>query len=198
MLSQDSTTLLPLLQLLSQIKPLKEEIRQMLIRHFWERKVEKNTVLLHEGDVCENLWFMANGLARSYHEIGDRDFTSRIMYTNHIVISPGSFFMQKPAVESIETLTDCTLGVISFSSLQEIYAAFPEFNYHTRIITEDYFYKQEQRLYMLRQPDAVSRYKFFLEHYSDFLKDIPQHYIASFLGMTRETLSRTRNKIRNL
>jgi len=80
--------------------------------------------------------------------------------------------------------------------LQYIYNTFPEFNLHARVITEQYFYKQEQRLYMMRKHDASLKYNYFLEHYADFQKQIPQKYIASFLGIAPETLSRIRNKLR--
>src|SRR5205085_7225213 len=119
------------------------------------QKIKKGDVILREGDVCKRLWVLADGLLRSYHTIGNKEVTSRIMFKNHIVISPSSFFTQTPATESIEALENSTVLIILFSDLQEIYAKFPVFNYHTRIITEQYFYKQEQRLYMLRKPDAT-------------------------------------------
>lgn len=193
---QDKSLLLfPLLQLLENLKPLKKELRDTLIIKFQGQEIKKGTFLLREGDVCNRLWFLADGLLRSYHNIGNKEVTSRIMFKDHIVISPGSFFTQTPATESIEALADCTVVTLSFAHLQEIYSKFPEFNYHTRIITEQYFYKQEQRLYMLRKPDAVAKYKYFLENYANFLMDIPQKYIASFLNIAPETLSRTRSKL---
>ena len=193
---QDKFLLLtPLLELLEDLKPLSKELRTILIDKFQEQEIKKGTLLLREGDVCNMLWFLADGLLRSYHNLGNKEITSRIMFKDHIVISPGSFFTQTPATESIEALADCTVVALSFSHLQEIYSIFPEFNYHTRIITEQYFYKQEQRLYMLRKPDAVAKYKYFLENYANFLKDIPQKYIASFLNIAPETLSRTRSKL---
>ena len=181
--------------MLKDLRPFSKEIHDALVKNFHDQKIKKGSILLHEGEVCNKLWFLADGLLRSYHMIGHKEVTSRIMFRNHIVISPGSFFMQTPATESIEALADCTVAALSFSALQDIYKKFPEFNYHTRIITEQYFYKQEQRLYMLRRRDAEAKYKFFLEHYSDYLKDIPQKYIASFLNIAPETLSRTRSKL---
>ena len=187
--------LAPLIQILNDIKPISEKLNLSFIRQFKIEEVKKGKVLLHEKDICKNLWFLCHGLLRSYHNIGDKEITSRIMYTGHIVISPGSFFTQTPATESIETLADCVLAKLSFNDLQDIYKRFPEFNYHTRLITEQYFYKQEQRLYMLRKHDAAAKYNFFLENYADYLKDIPQKYIASFLNIAPETLSRTRSKL---
>ena len=194
---QNNQTLLgSLVLLLNGIQPISKELQSALIGSFKTEEVKKGKILLHEKDICKNLWFLCDGLLRSYHNIGDKEITSRIMYTGHIVISPGSFFTQTPATESIETLADCVLAKLSFNNLQDIYKKFPEFNYHTRLITEQYFYKQEQRLYMLRKHDASAKYNFFLENYADYLKDIPQKYIASFLNIAPETLSRTRSKLR--
>lgn len=190
-----SSLLFPLVQLLNNIKPLSKKLQAILIDKFHDQKIKEGKILLHEGDVCKKLWFLADGLLRSYHNIGNKEITSRIMFKNHIVISPGSFFTQTPATESIEALADSTIVTLLFSDLQEIYSKFPEFNYHTRIITEQYFYKQEQRLYMLRKREAAAKYNYFIENYSNYLKDIPQKYIASFLNIAPETLSRTRSKL---
>ena len=183
----------PLLQLLHQISPLGAELENALIDEFKPEQIKKGQVLLREGEVCKNVWFLANGLLRSYHSTGNKETTSRIMFTNHIVISPGSFFTQTPATEGIEALSDCTLVTLSFATLQTIYTQFPLFNYHTRLITEDYFFKQEQRLYMLRKHSAVDKYKYFEANYGSYLKDIPQKHIASFLNIARETYNRIRN-----
>jgi len=193
---QNNTVLLSsLIDMLNDIKPISKKLKLLFTERFKIEEVKKGKILLHEKDICKNLWFLCNGLLRSYHNIGDKEVTSRIMYTGHIVISPGSFFTQTPATESIETLADCVVAKLSFNDLQGIYKKFPEFNYHTRLITEQYFYKQEQRLYMLRKHDASAKYNFFLENYADYLKDIPQKYIASFLNVAPETLSRTRSKL---
>ena len=187
--------LAPLLNMLNNLKTMSKTLEEVFTDNFKIEEVKKESILLYEKNVCKNLWFLADGLLRSYHNIGDKEITSRIMFTGHIVISPGSFFTQTPATESIEALSDCVVAKLSFDDLQEIYRKFPEFNYHTRLVTEQYFYKQEQRLYMLRKHDAVAKYNYFLENYSDYLKDIPLMYLASFLNISAETLSRTRSKL---
>lgn len=192
---ETSTLLAPLFTMLNGLKPISTELRSALEKNFKAEQIKKGSMLLHEGNVCKSLWFLGDGLLRSYHNIGDKEITSRIMFNDHIVISAGSFFTQTPATESIEALAESTLATLSYDALGHIYEKFPEFNYHCRIITEQYFARQEQRLYMLRKHDALSKYKYFLEHYADFLKDIPQKYIASFLNITPETLSRTRSKL---
>ena len=194
-MADKNTLLSPLLQLLEQIKPISVPLRLELVNAFDDKEIKKGTILLREGDICTKLWFLANGLLRSYHNIGNKEIISRIMFKDHIVISPGSFFTQTPSTESVEALSDSTVVILTFARLQEIYKKFTEFNYHTRIITEQYFYKQEQRLYMLRKPDATAKYTFFLENYESYSNNIPQKFIASFLNIAPETLSRTRRKL---
>ncbi len=193
-LSDKSQLLSPLLHTLHAIRPLSASLESALVAGFDSHVIPKGQIMLYEGEICKNLWFLADGLLRSFHHIGDKETTSRIMFTNHIVISPGSFFKQAPATETIEALTESVVLTLPYHTLQHIYEKFPEFNYHTRLITEEYFYKQEQRLYMLRKHNAADKYAFFLENYGDYLKEIPQKYIASFLNIAPETLSRTRNK----
>ena len=183
----------PLLKLLEEIGSIDTTLQNTLMENFTVEKIKKGKILLREGEVCKDLWFLADGLLRSFHDIGEKQITSRIMFTNHIVISAGSFFIQSLATESIESLSDCILLTLSFTKLQAIYTKHPSFNYHTRIITEDYFFKQEQRLYMLRKPSSKDKYAYFIEHYSSYLNDIPVKHIASFLNIARETFSRLRN-----
>jgi CRP/FNR family transcriptional regulator, anaerobic regulatory protein len=186
-----------LIEMLNEIKPMGNELTAVLINSFEMKEVNKKTVLLHEGKVCTHVWFIVEGLLRSYHTMGDKEITTRIMHTNFIAIAPGSFFTQTPSTESIETIEDCSLGIISFAAMQKLFTAFPTFNYHNRLLTEQYFYKLEQRLYMLRKHDAAAKYDYFLENYATYSKNIPQKYIASFLNIAPETLSRIRNKSRN-
>lgn len=185
-----------LIEYLNSIKQMPPELQSALTSSFKIEKITKGELLLKEPDTCKQLWFLADGLLRSYHFIGDKEITSRLMFTNHIVISAGSFFTQTPATETIEALSDCIVLSLSFESLQKVYQQFPEFNYHGRMITEYYFYKQEQRLYLLRQKNAIDKYKYFLSNYEEYLTLIPQKYLASFLSINPETLSRVRNKMR--
>lgn len=191
----DHVAINQLFRIVEKIAPLDEALQVALAEHFEEKTISKGHLLLREGEVCRHLWFLSDGLLRSFHDINGKEVTSRLMFTGHIVISAGSFFTQTPATESIEALSDCGLLRIGFDQLQRIYQAFPSFNFHTRIITEQYFARQEQRLYLLRKHDALPKYQYFLEHYADWLKEIPQKYIASFLNITPETLSRVRAKL---
>lgn len=155
----------------------------------------KGTLLLREGQREDHAWVILQGLIRSYYIKDDEEISSRFNQENQIVISVVSFYSRMPGYEFVETLEDCILARIHYDELQEIYLKFPEFNYHARILTEYYFTLSEQRLYLLRKQKAESRYRYFMEHYPEWLQRVPLRFIASFLGMNLETLSRIRSRM---
>jgi CRP-like cAMP-binding protein len=189
------TLLAPLLKMLHGFKPMSKELEDALIKSFTPEKIAKEKLILREGDVCTSLCVLCDGILRMFHNIAYKEITSRIMLKGHMSMSPGSFFTQTKSIESIEAITDSIVIRITYNQLQFIYEKFPEFNFHTRLIIEQYFYNQEQRLYMLRQHDAMAKYTYFIDHYENEMQHIPQKFVASYLNITPETLSRIRKKM---
>lgn len=155
----------------------------------------KGSLLLREGQREDHAWVILQGLVRSYYIKDGAEISSRFNEENQVVISVVSFYTRVPGYEFVETLEDCVLARIHYDELQDIYKQFPEFNYHARVLTEYYFTLSEQRLYLLRKQKAEARYRFFMEHYPEWLQRVPLTYIASFLGMNLETLSRMRGRL---
>jgi CRP-like cAMP-binding protein len=116
------------------------------------------------------------------------------MSDNDIVISVFSFFTQSPSLENIELLEDTVLYSISYQSLQQLYQQFPQFNLHGRIITEQYYMLSEQRNFALKKQSAKQRYDLLLKQYPQILQKASLGHIASYLGITQETLSRIRKQ----
>jgi CRP-like cAMP-binding protein len=96
----------------------------------------------------------------------------------------------------LQAVVPTTLARIHYNRLQQLYDLYPALNYVGRVITERYFVKSEERLQLLRKQSAEERYHYFAEAYPELLLKMPLKYIASYLGITNETLSRIRNKIR--
>lgn len=158
-------------------------------------EIPKGTILLREGQREDFTWIILKGIIRSYYIKDGEEICSRFNSEDQIVISVASFYSRTPGYEYIETLEDCTLARAHYDTLQAIYRNFPEFNFHARVLTEYYFTLSEQRLFLLRKQSAEERYRFFMEHYPHLLQRVPLKYIATFLGMNLETLSRIRKKI---
>lgn len=119
------------------------------------------------------------------------------MQSGDVIISVESFFKQVPSYENIQALEDGTVYYISFDELNRTYSQFPEFNIIGRVLTEKYYCQSEMRLFWLRKNKASDRYAYFLENYPEFIRKIPSLHIASFLGISQETLSRLKSSRMN-
>jgi len=194
-LEEKQTLLLPFFEKLDKIQPMEPALKNELATLFAIEQKEKEELLLNEGNICKHVWVVLSGATRAFHYVDGIDITSRIIMPYHIIISVGSFYTQTPALESIEVIEPSTLACLSKQQLDKLYLQFPSLNFIVRKITEYYFYMSEKRLYMLRKQKAVDKYKYFLEHYPGLINTVPLKYVASFLSMNQETLSRVRKRI---
>jgi CRP/FNR family transcriptional regulator, anaerobic regulatory protein len=184
-----------LFQLIDAIRPMSEALRERLSTDLEIIEVPKKTILLRDGQTADYLYVVVEGLLRSYYIKDDAEICSRFMKENHIVVSVNSFYDRKPGYEFIEAMEDSTLARIHYDRLQKLFKDHDEFNHTARLLTERYFVLSEERLFLLRKQKAEERYLFFLDKYADLINRVPLQYIATFLGMNLETLSRIRKKL---
>lgn len=195
-LSANTTTMaIDFIKGVNNIYPLSDELKAALLKYYEVIEVPKKTELLRAGQTCDYVYFVIEGLVRSYYLKEGEEICSRFMDEQHIVISINSFYTRKPGYEFIETVEPCTLARIHHDSLQRIYKEHIEFNYIARVWTEHYCSMSEERLYLLRRQNAKERYLFFMENYPQLIQRLPLKYIASYLGMNLETLSRIRKQV---
>ena len=179
---------------LRSIHPVSEGLEAAL-REMEIIDVPKHTILLREGQREDYAWIVLKGLLRTYYIKDGEDICSRFNHESQVLIAVATFYSRTPSHEYIEALEDSILAQIHYDQLQRIYREFPEFNFHARVLTEGYFTLSEQRLYLLRKNSAEERYRYFMAHYPEWLLRVPLKYIATFLGMNLETLSRIRKKV---
>jgi CRP-like cAMP-binding protein len=183
-----------LFNFLNSIRPLSDELVQHLSKVLKTKTFPKKTLLLKAGQVCQNMYFIESGLVRCFYIKGENEVCSWFMKEGDMIISVQSFFYQQESYESIQALEDLKVHYISFADLQFIYRELPELNFIGRILTEKYYALSEQRLYSLRMQRAQERYEYLVQHSSELILRVPSNYIASYLGITKETLSRVRSK----
>jgi CRP-like cAMP-binding protein len=181
---------------LNSIHTISEEAAQELDSCLEIIEVPKRHMLLNDGKVCDYMYVVLSGLVRMYYVKDGEEVCSLFVEEKYLFNAPYSFYKRKPGYEFIETLEACTLARIHYDSLQNLYRSYPELNFIARVITESYFVKSEERLFLLRKQTAEERYNYFTARYPTLLQRVPLKYIASYLGLTIETLSRIRNKIR--
>ncbi len=183
------------LQMIRKIHPLSDAAAEALLSKLEVHTAPKKAVLLQAGQRADYLYIVIEGLVRMYYVKDGVEVSCRFAEENDISAAIISFYGRKPGYEVIETLEPTTYARIHFDSLTALYESHPELNFIGRALTEQYFVQSEERLYLLRQHTAEERYLYFLNNYSGLVNRIPLKYIASYLGLTLETISRIRNKI---
>jgi len=180
---------------LSFIAPLSENLQQQFARMIIREQFPKRTFLLKEGHTAQKIYFINQGFARAFYQTPEgKECTSWFMGQGDFMISVYSFFTQQPAAESIEVLQDCDLLSMTWAQLQSVYADYPEFNYTGRLITQKYYIESEERNILLRTLSARERYELLLKTHPGILQKAALGQVASYLGITQETLSRVRSK----
>jgi CRP-like cAMP-binding protein len=161
---------------------------------FKHTRVPAHTVLLTEGTVSRKAYLIQKGCIRLWFNNQGKDITFQFFFENEAVSSIESFQTQTPSLFNIETLEPCELYEIKQKDFETIRAESPAFNalINTTILHRMVYY---QKLFLSRIKDnPQQRYAALVKDYPHILQRVPQHYIASYLGITPVSLSRIRNK----
>lgn len=181
------------LQSLNLIYPLSPDLHEHLLDKLKLVILPKKGFLLKEGRICKNIYFINKGLARCFYIKEDKEVSSWFMKEGDLIISVESYFKQQPSYENIQAIEECELFSLSYEELHVIYHKFPEFNFIARVLTEKYYTLSEQRLFSLRMQRASERYAHLMNHFPEIIQRVPSTFIASYLGITLETLSRIKH-----
>ena len=154
----------------------------------------KGEYFVQQGQVCSKVGFLLKGIIRAYHIANDKEYTSYFNFgeRNQFVTSFSSFITRKPSAESLHALDDCELLVISHADLHSLYEQSPALQKLGRIMAEANYVLAMQRIYSLQHQSAQERYAELLHIYPNLINQVPHHYVASYLGVTPESLSRIR------
>ena len=185
-----------LINSLHSIHPLSDALRDHLYVILRRQEFSKKELLLRNGNTSKQILFIESGLVRCYYIREGEEISAWFMKEDNVIISVESFFRQQPSHENIQAIEDTVVYSISYQQLQDIYRKYFEFNFVGRVITENYYTLSERRLYSIRLQTAEARYNYMLTHHSDLVNRLPVKYLASYLGITRETLSRIRHQKR--
>lgn len=157
--------------------------------------VKKKTQLLAPQEVCRYVYFITSGSMRSYHiDQKGTEHIYQLRLENSWISDLESFFSQKPSKYYIESMEDSTLLRISFDKLEMLYAEVPKMERYFRILFQKAYINALQRLNSTMWDSAEERYQDMVKENCDILQRVPQTYIASYLGITPESLSRIRKK----
>lgn len=188
-------TLKVIINILEQFAAVSEEAKAELTDLVLIEEYKAGSCILEQGKICKTLYFLQSGCVRSFHDQDGKKITSWFAFENDPVTSMYSFVSQKPSFETIEVLEDSILYAISYQNLQLLFEKYPEFNLIGRLLTEKYYIGLEERTMSLQTQSAKDRYQQIVEHQPQLLQRASLGMIASYLGISQETLSRIRNKM---
>lgn len=175
---------------------IEESDKELIKTHLSIKKLKRKQFLLQEGDVCRTIAFVEKGMLRSFSV--DEDGTERIMQfapEGWFIADLYSFLTGEPATYNIEALEDAELAVMSKESHEDLLKKCPKYEtFHRELITSAYIALQK-RLSSIISFTVEERYEAFMVQYPHIAQRVPQHMIASYMGLTPETLSRVRKRI---
>jgi CRP-like cAMP-binding protein len=183
-----------LVKFLSAAFPLSPELQAAVQQIVTKRNIKKKQVFVKEGEMCTTIYFIIKGLTRAYLLRNGKDITLWISIEDEFETAVEGFFNGKPAKENIEALEDCMLESIEAKDLEALSEKFPEVNIIIRQLMQEYYIGSEERALMGRLASADEKYNYMIEIRPHLLARVPLKYLASFLGIRLETLSRLRNK----
>jgi len=161
-----------------------------------QRKIPAHTTLLYEGDVADNLYFIHSGALRLWHNDDGKDITFQFFFEHQIVASYESFYLEQPSLFSIEAIEDTELLVLKKAKLEALLQKNPAL---MRVVmnqlSERFIAYTEYFLSRIKE-SPEKRYISLKESDPQLVTRVPDHYIASFLGITPVSLSRIKKRIK--
>lgn len=182
--------------ILKSITPISEHDLEESLASFQPQALKKGDFFVKSGDMCAKAAFLNSGIIRTYYvnEKGD-DVTYCFCDTHRFTTSFKSFISRNPSALSMQALEDCELMTITYDALQGLYNQYPAWQAIGRILVEREFVVMEQYASSLSTETAKEKYLRLMKEQPAIIQRAPVQYIASYLGISRETLSRIRNQV---
>lgn len=165
--------------------------------HSLEKKnFKKGEILLREGDLCRHSFFVESGLLRSY-TLGDEGKEHVIQFApeNWFIVDRSTVYFNDPSESYIEAIEDSQVVLIDEGFMDRVAKVSKSFQKFNDRLLHNHIRHIQKRLHLLLGASAEKRYLNFVEMYPDLLLRVPQWMIASYLGITPESLSRVRKEL---
>lgn len=175
--------------------PLTQEGIGKLVGIMESQKLAKGEVFVKEGEIAHYLYYIEKGMVRQFYFKNKRDLTEHISYEGNVVICLESYLKQEPTRLMAETLEPTIIWKIAWEDINRLAEESKEIGLFYRKIFEKSLLVSQMKADNMRFETAQDRYKKFMELHPEIIKRAPLVYIASYLQMTPETLSRVRASI---
>lgn len=187
--------LLSVFSYINQFHKISERALKHLLPRLQIKDAVKGEILAHADGRCDYMYYVLKGILRGYIIDNKREVTTWMTAENELVTSIRSFVMHMPTRENIAAIEDCRLICIHYDDLQYMYDNFVDFNIMGRKVAELYYVHAEDRAFICRLSKAVDRYNYFMINNGHLMNRVPLTYVASFLGIRLDSLSRIRKTL---
>lgn len=183
-------------ELINKIKntiPLSSLAQEYLLSISKEKTFSKGDVLIHQGQTVKKIYFVTGGCLRSFCiDKNGKEHTLQFAIKNWWISDYIAIHSDELATLTVECLTESTVIEFNAKELDEIHFRFPEFEAFQRKNLERHIVSLHKRILNQLQLTAAERYDLFLNQYPDIEQHTRNYHIASYLGITQESLSRIR------
>jgi CRP-like cAMP-binding protein len=182
-------------QSLSKVVDFTEEELFLFMQRLKPVSLKKYGFYLSEGQVCKSMVIVYKGGMRVFTRNEKGDHTLGFAFEGEWIGDYESFLLQAPSESFIEALEDCELFTLSYADMQALYLHSQRFERFGRIIAENLFVGAERSKRNLMVQSAEDRYLYLVNNNPQIIERLPQHLIASYLGIQPQSLSRIRAKV---
>lgn len=186
-----------LVELMAELTELSEEEKQAIEESAPIVTFEKGTLLLKEGQIARNAYYVIKGCIREYEIIDGEERTTAFYLEDQSVINFDSMANQRPSKKYFVCNELSTVAILNSEKEEELYRRFPRFESFCRTGLEQMMGEKQEQLSELITLKPEKRYEKLQREQPDLLNRVPQYQIASFLGITPEALSRIRSRATN-
>ncbi len=173
----------------------KEEDFKLTIPILQKKSFKKGDIILQKGEICRESYFIVKGLVRSFQKLPNgNEKTYALSQENRLFTEHTSFISQTPAEDFLEAIEDTDVISFTYDDMIKVYKKSHALESIGRQLSDMNFIATRKKLMALMNDDASTRYANFLKTYEKVLPRIPQNIIASYLGITPQSLSRLKRE----
>ncbi len=178
--------------LLRSLAPFSEEELDGALERFFQESLNRNDFFCRAGRIADRIAYVNSGVLRSFYLVNGKETTTFFQLPGSMAVALPSFLKMIPSQENIQALEDAELIVINRTELYELYENNWKWQQVGRVLMEQYYLQLEEHMISLQSETAVERYERLAGHSPEVIQSVQLQYIASYLGISPETLSRIR------
>lgn len=172
-----------------------DELFDTILGNFEYYNTARKELLLEAGKVADKVFFLPEGFVRFFHNKQNGiEVTSDFYFAPGFITSFTSLIEQKRSIVNIQAMVKMDILFIKYKNLIALYDQEHKIERLGRLLAEQVFISSEKHLFSFLNDSPQERYEWLIREYPEYIKNIPLHYLASYLGITPESLSRIRNR----